>query len=160
MVYFGEQNTMNREYPQSAIFGVGAVILDRGKVLLARRAHTPMRGKWTLPGGAVELGETSAQAIVREVREETGLSVRPVALVEIVDRIDRRAGRVRFHYVIADFLCRVEGGQAQASSDASAVQWLRPMQWRSGVLNLDAVTVRVIEKAWRMARELKREGDL
>ncbi len=149
---------MKREYPQSAIFGVGAVILHRGRVLLARRAHAPMKGKWTLPGGAVELGETSADAIVREVLEETRLAVRPVALVEIVDRIDRRAGRVRFHYVIADFLCLVEDGQAQASSDASAVEWLRPAQWRAGALNLDPVTVRVLEKAWRMARDLKREG--
>ncbi len=135
------------------------MILDRGKVLLARRTHAPMRGKWTLPGGAVELGETSAAAIVREVLEETGLTVRPIALVEIVDRIDRHAGRIRFHYVIADFLCLVEGGQAQASSDASAVQWLRPAQWRAGALNLDQVTVRVLEKAWRMARELRQKGN-
>ncbi|MDE3199509.1 MAG: NUDIX hydrolase [Acidobacteriota bacterium] len=149
---------MNREFPQAAIFGVGAIILHRGRVLLARRAHAPMRGKWTLPGGAVELGETSREAIIREVHEETGLSVHPVALVEIVDRIDRRGSRIRFHYVIADFLCFVDGGIAQANSDASAIEWLRPAQWRSGALNLDAVTLRVIEKAWSIARDIQRKG--
>lgn len=149
---------MNREFPQAPILGVGAVILHRGKVLLARRAHAPMRGKWTLPGGAVELGETSREAIIREVREETGLSVSPVALVEIVDRIDRRANRIRFHYVIADFLCLVESGTPRASSDARAIEWLGPAQWRAGALNLDAVTLRVMEKAWSMARDLRRKG--
>ena len=80
-------------------------------------------------------------------------------MVEIVDRIDRRGGRVRFHYVIADFLCLVEGGSAQANSDASAVEWLRPGQWRAGALRLDAVTLRVMEKAWRIAREQARKGN-
>jgi 8-oxo-dGTP diphosphatase len=149
---------MEREYPQAPVFGVGAIVVHKGRILLARRAHAPMKGKWTLPGGAVELGETAADAIKREIEEETGLLVEPAVLVEIVDRIDRRTGRVRFHYVIADFLCRVVGGSLVAQSDAAAVEWLKPSQWRSGALDLDPVTLRVMEKAWRMARASARQG--
>ena len=149
---------MKREFPPAPVFGVGAIVVHKGKVLLARRAHAPMKGQWTLPGGAVELGETTSEAIAREIEEETGLLVEPLELVEIVDHIDRHGNRVRFHYVIADFLCRVTGGALSASSDADAVEWLRPSQWRSGSPALDPVTLRVIEEAWRMARAIKRKG--
>lgn len=149
---------MKREYPRAPIFGVGAVIMHNSRVLVARRAHPPLKGHWTLPGGAVELGETTVEAIVREVAEETGLIVDPIALVEVVDRIDRDGSRIRFHYIIVDFLCHVTGGVLRAASDADGVEWLRPSEWRSAKRNLDPVTLRVIEKAWRMHREQSQKG--
>src|SRR5208337_1183598 len=97
---------IEREYPQAPLVGVGAVIVYQDRVLLVRRATEPLKGRWTLPGGMLELGETLAQGVAREVREETGLEVEVVELVEILDRIHRQGDRVRFHYVIADYLCR------------------------------------------------------
>ena len=117
-----------REYPDRPIPGVGAVVLrkaeGRVEVLLVRRGTEPMMGSWTLPGGAIELGETVGEACVRELMEETGLSVEPVAEVEAFDIIHRdAAGRVQYHYVIVDMLCRVSAGEICAGSDASEVVW-------------------------------------
>lgn len=147
---------MQREFPLSPLVGVGAVIVDRGgRVLLARRGTEPMRGRWTLPGGLVEVGESLHEALVREVREETGLDVEIVELIELLDRIHREGERVRFHYVIADYLCRVTGGQARAASDADEVRWVERAEWNShGALELDPIAVRVIELGWQRARVL------
>jgi mutator protein MutT len=134
---------------------VGAVVVDRGRVLLVRRGHEPAKGKWSLPGGALELGESLADGVVREVREETGLIVEPVELVELLDRIHREGERVRYHYVIADYLCRVVGGEMQAASDAEAVRWVERTEWNShSALLLDPITVRVIEMGWQRAHQL------
>jgi mutator protein MutT len=101
--------TGQRAYPVSPTVGVGAVVFDADCVLLVRRAKAPLEGEWSLPGGAVELGETLEQAIVREVAEETGLRVLPMQVVKAFDHIDRDAdGRIRFHYVLVDFLCRMD----------------------------------------------------
>ncbi|MGC1873065.1 MAG: NUDIX hydrolase [Acidobacteriaceae bacterium] len=103
--------TAQREYPVSPIVGVGAVVFDADCVLLVRRAKAPLAGEWSLPGGAVELGETLEEAIIREVSEETGLRVTPLQVVKVFDHIDRDAdGRIRFHYVLVDFLCRIDAG--------------------------------------------------
>lgn len=113
-----------RTYPERPIVGVGAVIIDNARVLLVKRAHEPLKGEWSLPGGALDVGETLHAAVVREVREETGLDVAVVMLVEVVERItlDER-GRVQYHFVIADYLCRPIGGVLASASDAEAVEW-------------------------------------
>jgi 8-oxo-dGTP diphosphatase len=148
--------TIQREYPRAPIVGVGAVVVDSGRVLLVRRGREPLKGKWSLPGGMLELGESLHAGVVREVEEETGLRVEPVELVELLDRIVREESadgeRVRFHYVIADYLCRVVGGALKAASDAEAVRWVERAEWNShGPLALDPITVRVIESGWQRA---------
>ena len=136
--------------------GVGAVIVDEGRVLLVRRGTEPMLGEWTLPGGLVEVGEPLLAGVVREVSEETGLTVEPIELIELLDRVQRDGERVRYHYVIADYLCRVLGGQLQAASDAEAVRWAERAEWNShSALKIDPVTVRVIENGWQRALKLK-----
>ncbi|MHB8303146.1 MAG: NUDIX hydrolase [Acidobacteriaceae bacterium] len=114
-----------REYPSHPVVAVGAVVLDGDRVLLVRRVHAPMAGVWALPGGAVELGETLAQAVVRELTEETGLIVEPVAMLDALEKIERDpAGNVQYHYVLVEFLCRCTGGAMQAASDAAEVRWV------------------------------------
>jgi len=135
-----------REYPERPLAGVGGVILDGETVLLVRRAREPLRGEWSLPGGLVEVGEELTEALRREIREETGLAVRVGPVVEVLDRILRdEEGRVRFHYVLVDYLCRVEGGQLEAASDAAETRWVE--RSRLGDYGLRLETLRVIEKA-------------
>lgn len=143
---------MRREYPDAPIAGVGAVIVrGGGEVLLIRRGQEPLKGEWSLPGGAVELGETLEEAVRREVLEETGLVVEPVGIVQAFDRIARDAeGRVRYHYVLVDFLCRVTGGSLACASDAMEARW-------AGLGELDILTpltIEVIRKALQMAASL------
>jgi ADP-ribose pyrophosphatase YjhB (NUDIX family) len=152
---------MQREFPSSPLVGVGAVIVDSGRVLLVQRGREPLKGHWTLPGGLLELGESLTAGVIREVHEETGLEVEPLELVELVDRIHREGDRVRYHYVIADYLCRVTGGTLRAASDAAAVRWTERAEWNShsapalGPPALDPLTVRVIEQGWQRARALE-----
>lgn len=144
---------MKREYPDAPIAGVGAVIVRVGPdgarhVLLVRRAQEPLKGQWSLPGGAVELGETLEEAICREVLEETGLLVETVDVVEAFDRISHDAeGRVQFHYVLIDFLCRETGGALACATDALEARWAGPDE----LDGLTPKTIAVIQKAWRMA---------
>ncbi|MGD0732109.1 MAG: NUDIX hydrolase [Terracidiphilus sp.] len=152
---------MQREFPEAPLVGVGAVIVQEGRVLLVRRGAEPLKGQWSLPGGMLELGEGLLDAVVREVKEETGLTVEPVELIELLDRIHRDGERVRFHYVLADYLCRLVSGTLQAASDADAARWVERAEWNShSALRLDPVTVRVIEMGWQRAQSLKeaREG--
>lgn len=148
---------MRREYPDAPIAGVGAVIVAERTsgepvVLVIRRGQEPLKGEWSLPGGAVELGETLEDAIRREVLEETGLSVKVVDVVKAFDRIVRDAeGRVRYHYVLVDFLCRVSGGAdlvrpVECSTDALEARWAGPHD----LTGLTPFTVDVIRKAWHM----------
>ncbi|HXE75278.1 MAG TPA: NUDIX hydrolase [Candidatus Xenobia bacterium] len=119
--------TGQREYPDRPIVGVGAVVVRDGHVLLVQRAQEPLSGKWTLPGGAVELGETLEEAVVRELREETGLDVRVLGLIEAFDRMARdEHGRVQYHYVLLDYLCVPVSGELLAGSDVAAAEWVRP----------------------------------
>ena len=147
---------MQREFPSVPLVGVGAVVVDGDRVLLVRRAQEPMKGRWTIPGGLLELGEKLHEAVVREAREETGLLVEPVELVELLDRIHGEDDRVRYHYVIADYLCQATGGTLQAASDVDAARWVERAEWNGDVaLDLDPVTVRVIEAGWQRARALR-----
>ena len=138
------------------ILAVGAVVVDHGRVLLVQRGREPSKGKWSLPGGALELGETLTEGVAREVHEETGLIIEPVELIELIDRIVKQPGpegdRIQFHYVIADFLCRIVDGELRAASDAEQVRWIERAEWNSqSALALDPITVRVIEAGWQRA---------
>lgn len=138
----------DREYPDRPIVGVGAVIFDEGRVLLVKRGNPPMQGEWSLPGGALEIGETLVEGVRREVLEETGLLVEPITIIEVFDRIARdEAGRVQYHYVLLDYLCRVTGGSPVCASDAADLRWAAPDE-------LDAIapfTREVILKARKIA---------
>ncbi|MFY9939151.1 MAG: NUDIX hydrolase [Silvibacterium sp.] len=142
---------MSREYPERPIVGVGAVILDEGRVLLIERGHAPLKGEWSLPGGALELGETLEEGIRREVLEETGLIIDPLAIVEVFDRISRDAdGRVQYHYVLVDYLCRVIGGSVACATDAADARWAA----RDELDSIAPFTAQVILKAFSMAAAL------
>lgn len=121
---------MKREYPDSPLVGVGAVIVnDHGqdrRVLLIRRGQAPLLGEWSLPGGVLECGETLREAVVREAHEETGLVVETGEMLGVYERVIRGDdGRVRYHYVLIDFLCRPTGGELKAASDAADVRWFK-----------------------------------
>jgi len=135
-----------RSYPARPVIGVGAVILDGDRVLLIKRAHEPLKGQWSLPGGGVEVGETLEQAAAREVREETGLDVEVGPIVDVIDRIGRDpAGGVEHHFVLVDFVCRPSGGRLCCASDADAAEWV-PLD-ALAPYGVAAVTVDVIRKA-------------
>jgi len=115
-----------REYPAYPMVGVGTFIMKDGHVLLVRRGREPALGKWSIPGGLVQVGETVEAAAMREAKEECGLTVRLEGLVGVVNRIiPDAAGRVQYHYVLIDFLARAEAGELAAGSDASEVRWVR-----------------------------------
>ena len=117
---------MRREYPEVPIPGVAAIVLEDGRVLLVRRGNEPARGRWSLPGGVIELGERAKEAVVREVFEETGVEVEPLRIAAIYDAITRdEAGRVRFHYVLLEYLCRPLRGEPKPSSDVLDARWFR-----------------------------------
>ena len=135
-----------RSFPDRPIVGVGAVIFNRGRVLLVKRGNEPLKGEWSLPGGTVEVGETLEQAIAREVNEETGLTVDVGPIVEVLDRISRdNDGRVEHHFVLVDFTCRSRGGVLRGASDADDAAWVA----LSDLARYDVapVTISVIQKA-------------
>lgn len=116
-----------RRYPARPVLGVGALVFERGRILLVERGREPLKGYWSLPGGVVETGETLESAVRREVLEETGLQVEVSTLIEVFERIMRdKAGRAEYHYVLMDYVCRVVGGDLCAADDASGVAWFGP----------------------------------
>ncbi len=141
-----------RRYPRRPILGVGAIILKRDRILLVERGRAPMAGYWSLPGGVLEAGETLEEGVRREVLEETGLDVRPAAVVQIFERILRDAqGRPEYHYVLIDYFCRVTGGTLAAASDVKRAAWV-PRRLLGDYLITEG-TLPVIEKAFRERRK-------
>lgn len=137
---------MHRDYPDRPLLGVGAIIVQNERILLARRANPPLQNEWSIPGGLVETGETVKQALVREAREETGLEIEPVKLVEVFERILRdKEARVQYHFVLIDYLCRVVSGEARASSDVSELVWVAANELES--YSVAEETCRVIRRA-------------
>jgi 8-oxo-dGTP diphosphatase len=149
---------MKREYPESPLVGVGAVIVDRQgnnnkndrRVLLIRRGTAPLLGEWSLPGGVLECGESLREAVAREAREETGLLVETREMLGVYERIiPGDPGRVRYHFVLIDFLCRAVGGELKAGSDAADVRWFTRDELPALHLAYDAndVVIKGLERA-------------
>jgi len=144
----------DRRYPKRPIIGVGALIFRRDRILMARRGKEPLKGWWSLPGGALEIGERLADGIRREVREETGLEVRPLGVLEIFERIMRDGnGAPEYHYVLIDYVCRITGGELQAGDDVAAVEWVRRRDLPQ--LQITEGTLAVIEKGFRERRRYR-----
>jgi len=150
-----------REYPEMPIVGVGGVVISNQRVLLVRRAAEPARGEWTIPGGMLEVGETLAEGVAREILEETGLTVRVLELIEALERIfadspERESAatelrpRPRYHYVILDYLCEVLEGEAHTSDEISDLVFVREEELDR--YRLTPAAMRVIHKAFSMAR--------
>ena len=116
---------MKRLYPKQPIIGVGAVIIKDGKILLEKRKNDPGKGKWSIPGGLVELGETVEQTALREVKEETGLEVEKPEHIDVVDNVIRdENGEIKYHFVIVDYFVKLKGGTMKAMSDAEELRWV------------------------------------
>jgi 8-oxo-dGTP diphosphatase len=151
---------VGREYPATPLVGVAAVVIRGEDILLIRRGREPMLGAWSLPGGLLEVGETTADGVVREVLEETGVRVRPVEIVATLDRIVRDdAGRVRFHYVLVEWLCLPEThgtGKLVCGDDAAAAVWLGRDEIYSETYGLEEPTLGVIEKGLKLAETMTR----
>ena len=140
----------DREYPARPILAVGTVVVRNGCVLLARRGKPPSQGKWSVPGGAVDAGESLEAAARREIREECGIEVELTDTIEVIERITRDdAQRVRFHYVIVDYLARWVSGEPRLSDEASEVRWVRPEDLDA--LDITAGTAEVVRRMLRKA---------
>lgn len=143
---------MRREYPELPLPAVGAVILDRERVLLVKRTQEPSLGKWSIPGGIVELGERLRDAVVREIEEEVGLKVEVGELVDVVDNIvyDEQ-GKVRYHYVIVDFLAKPIGGHLRMSQEVKEARWFHKHELRR--LDMTKACRRLLEKIGILDKE-------
>ena len=140
-----------RKYPDRPYVGVGAVIVHDGKVLLVKRKYEPLAGRWSLPGGAVEIGETLEACLAREMLEETGLEVTVGPVIEVFDRITHdEGGRVAYHFVLVDYLCWPVGGVLSAGSDVAEAVFADPMDLHQ--FELTAKATAVVERALMLAR--------
>jgi len=119
-----ESHENQRAYPKKPLVGVGAVTIKNGKILLIKRAFEPSAGKWSIPGGLVEVGEKLSEACARETEEETGIQVEILELINVFDMIDKdEDGKVKYHYVLVDFLAKPVGGQERKCAEVTEIQW-------------------------------------
>ena len=140
-----------REYPERPVVGVGGVVIRGDQVLLVRRGSEPLKGQWSIPGGTLELGETLAEGVVREMREETGFDVRVVGQIEVFERIFPGNGpRPQYHFVIIDYLCEAPDGAPQPGSDVTDAAFATEEELPR--YNLTPTATRVIRNAFAMAR--------
>ena len=152
-----------REYPNQPVVGVGGVVISDGRAALIRRGSEPLKGEWSIPGGTLEVGETLVEGVQRELREETGLEVRVLELIEVFERIfedtpDLQATpggaaasrRPRYHFVIVDYLCEAVSGAPRPGSDVTDLAWAREDELAR--YNLTPAATRVLKKAFAMAR--------
>jgi len=138
---------VRRKYPQAPVVAVGVVVFKGNKVLLGKRGHEPSKGKWSIPGGVVELGETLQEAAVREVREECGIEVQVGEVVSVLDNIVRdEEGRIRYHYVLVDLLAEHVAGEMAPASDLDDVRWVGEDEL--GNLDIPERTLKVLRKAF------------
>jgi len=116
---------VKRLHPDQPVVGVGAIILREGKILLEKRGKDPARGQWTIPGGVVEVGEHLEDAVRRETKEETGLDAESAILIDVVDQVHLdKENKIKYHYVIIDYIVKVKPGEPKASSDAEELDWV------------------------------------
>ena len=149
--------SIKREFPSQPVVGVGGVVIRENKALLIRRAAEPLKGQWSIPGGALELGETLLEGVRRELREETGLDVLVLDLIEVFERImhdppEANAGRPdpRYHFVIVDYLCEAPHGEPVAGSDVTDLAWAG--EEHLAQYNLTPTATRILRKAFALAR--------
>jgi 8-oxo-dGTP diphosphatase len=165
---------LSKEYPDRPVVGVGGVVIEKGRALLIRRGSEPLLGHWSIPGGTLELGESLEQGVIRELKEETGLTVRIVEMIEVFDRIyedevDAAGGEMvespgaaakkrgpRFHYVIIDYLCQRIDGDAKARSDVTDVAFATEDELEKYALTETAT--RILRKAFAMERARRVAG--
>lgn len=151
----------SREYPERPVVGVGGVVVRDGRAPLIRRGSEPLKGQWSIPGGTLELGETLEEGVARELREEVGLDVRVIGLIEVFDRIfpapdaersveGKPESRPQYHFVIADYLCEAPAGEARAGGDVTDIAWVRESEL--AVYHLTPTATRILKKAFAMAR--------
>ena len=159
---------MSKEYPDRPVVGVGGVVIENGRALLIRRGCEPLLGQWSIPGGTLELGESLEHGVVRELKEETGLTVHIVEMIEVFDRIyedeiDAAGGEAvessgaaakkkgpRFHYVIIDYLCERVDGAPRAGSDVTDVAFAAEEELEK--YGLTETATRILQKAFAMDR--------
>jgi 8-oxo-dGTP diphosphatase len=126
-VYVSDYKQPDAAKPQHPVVGVGVVVWKQDRVLLIRRGKPPMKGRWSLPGGRQELGETTRETAHREILEETGLTIQLGDLLDVIDTVRRDdAGTIQYHFTLVDFDADWQAGEALASSDAEAVTWADP----------------------------------
>jgi mutator protein MutT len=147
----------SRQYPARPIVGVGGIVVEAGRVLLVRRRYEPLAGRWSLPGGTLEVGETLAAGVARELLEETGLEVEVGPLVDVFDRILTDGDeRIRYHFVLVDYLCWPRGGALQAGSDVDEACYVDPASL--GAYRLTRQAEAVIARALDLDRRSGRHG--
>jgi 8-oxo-dGTP diphosphatase len=149
-----EKVTVRREYPERPLVGVGGVVIRDERALLIRRGSAPLEGEWSIPGGMLEIGETISEGVQRELLEETAIEVKVLDLIEVFERLTRdEAGKLKYHFVILDYLCEAVSGAARAGSDVTDVAWAREEELDA--YSLTPTATRVIQKAFEMARGRK-----